>query len=52
MADFQTPHIEYFELAPLLIVLGVAVLGVLTATLSSWIVQRVATLEQERHPPE
>jgi voltage-gated potassium channel len=31
---------------------GVAVLGVLTATLSSWIVQRVSTLEEHHEQRE
>ena len=50
--DFTPLTIRGRTIATALMLGGVAVLGVLTATLSSWIVQRVATLEEERHRAE
>jgi len=47
--DFTPLTIRGRAIATGLMLGGVAVLGVLTATLSSWIVQRVDTLEAERH---
>ena len=46
--DFTPLTIRGRAIATALMLGGVAVLGVLTATLSSWIVQRVAGLEHER----
>ena len=50
--DFTPLTIRGRTIATALMLGGVAVLGVLTATLSSWIVQRVADLEEERHRAE
>jgi len=50
--DFTPLTIRGRAIATALMLGGVAVLGVLTATLSSWIVQRVADLEEERHRAE
>jgi voltage-gated potassium channel len=50
--DFTPLTIRGRAIATALMLGGVAVLGVLTATLSSWIVQRVAELEEERHRAE
>lgn len=47
--DFTPLTLRGRAIATGLMLGGVAVLGVLTATLSSWIVQRVATLEEARH---
>ena len=46
--DFTPVTVRGRVIATALMLGGVAVLGVLTATLSSWIVQRVANLEKER----
>ena len=46
--DFTPVTVRGRLIATTLMLGGVAVLGVLTATLSSWIVQRVAGLEHER----
>lgn len=50
--DFVPVTVRGRVIATTLMLGGVAVLGVLTATLSSWIVQRVANLEERRHNPE
>ena len=50
--DFVPVTVRGRVIATTLMLGGVAVLGVLTATLSSWIVQRVANLEEKRHNPE
>jgi len=50
--DFTPVTLRGRGIATGLMLGGVAVLGVLTATLSSWIVQRVASLEEERHRPD
>jgi voltage-gated potassium channel len=46
--DFTPVTVRGRTIACVLMLGGVAVLGVVTATLSSWIVQRVADLEKER----
>ena len=50
--DFTPVTVRGRIIATALMLGGVAVLGVLTATLSSWIVQRVAGLEKERSHTE
>lgn len=49
--DFTPLTLRGRVIATVLMLGGVAVLGVLTATLSSWIVQRVSALEAERARP-
>jgi len=49
--DFTPVTLRGRGIATGLMLGGVAVLGVLTATLSSWIVQRVSALEADRHRP-
>lgn len=50
--DFTPVTVRGRSIASGLMVGGVAVLGVLTATLSSWIVQRVSTLEEHHEQRE
>ena len=50
--DFTPVTLRGRIIATTLMLGGVAVLGVLTATLSSWIVQRVANAEEKRHTDE
>ena len=49
--DFTPVTVRGRSIASGLMLGGVAVLGVLTATLSSWIVQRVSVLEEHREQP-
>jgi voltage-gated potassium channel len=50
--DYAPVSVRGRAIAVALMLGGVAVLGVFTATLSSWIVQRVATLEKDRADDE